>query len=369
MKQYDVAAFVWPAFSSQEIRDRIFWEEGIGEWQTVQRCRLQDQTYQWNRRPLWGYQNEADPYVMAGQIEAAFDFGVNVFIYDWYWYDGRPFLNQCLENGYLQAKNKEKVKFYIMWANHDVGMGWDVRYQEESDVRIWKGAVNRSEFEAIARIWLEKYFSSPCYYRIDDQPVLAIYDIGIFIDGLGGVKQARNALDWLRCEALRSGLNGVHIQAMLYDENSPNMSGFDGSNRMTGPQLMQALGVDSVTNYQYIHFMGADITKDYTEVSQIAASYWDCMSARYPMPYYPHVSIGWDPSPRRQSVYPYRACNNTPAHFQEALLLAREYVDQQGGTPLIILNSWNEWTETSYLQPDNVNGYGYLEAVKAVFKK
>ena len=35
--------------------------------------------------------------------------------------------------------------------------------------------------------------------------------------------------------------------------------------------------------------------------------------------------------------------------------------------PLITINSWNEWTETSYLQPDNVNGYGYVEAVKSVY--
>jgi hypothetical protein len=33
----------------------------------------------------------------------------------------------------------------------------------------------------------------------------------------------------------------------------------------------------------------------------------------------------------------------------------------------VTVNSWNEWTETSYLEPDNVNGYGYLEAVKRVF--
>ncbi len=25
-------------------------------------------------------------------------------------------------------------------------------------------------------------------------------------------------------------------------------------------------------------------------------------------------------------------------------------------------NSWNEWTETSYLQPDDLYGYGYLNA-------
>ena len=35
--------------------------------------------------------------------------------------------------------------------------------------------------------------------------------------------------------------------------------------------------------------------------------------------------------------------------------------------PLITVNSWNEWTETSYLQPDSLYGYGYLDAVKRVF--
>ena len=35
--------------------------------------------------------------------------------------------------------------------------------------------------------------------------------------------------------------------------------------------------------------------------------------------------------------------------------------------PLVTLNSWNEWTETSYLQPDDLYGYGYLDAVKRVF--
>ncbi|MDR2618079.1 MAG: glycoside hydrolase family 99-like domain-containing protein [Treponema sp.] len=32
------------------------------------------------------------------------------------------------------------------------------------------------------------------------------------------------------------------------------------------------------------------------------------------------------------------------------------------------MNSWNEWTETSYLEPDDLYGYGYLEAVRRVFR-
>lgn len=49
--------------------------------------------------------------------------------------------------------------------------------------------------------------------------------------------------------------------------------------------------------------------------------------------------------------------------------MAKEYLDShQELPPLVTINSWNEWTETSYLQPDNVYGYGYLEAIKKVFR-
>ena len=34
-KKYDVAAFVWPSYTGDEPRTRMFWPEGYGEWQTV----------------------------------------------------------------------------------------------------------------------------------------------------------------------------------------------------------------------------------------------------------------------------------------------------------------------------------------------
>ena len=65
MKQkLDVAAYIWPAYTGQEPRTRIFWPEGLGEWQTVQKAGPKFEGHQWPRKPLMGYQDEADPEVM-----------------------------------------------------------------------------------------------------------------------------------------------------------------------------------------------------------------------------------------------------------------------------------------------------------------
>ena len=71
MQKYDVAAYIWPSYTGDEPRSRMFWPEGIGEWQSVKNSAPKANGYNWGRKPLWGYVNEADPYVMEGQIAAA----------------------------------------------------------------------------------------------------------------------------------------------------------------------------------------------------------------------------------------------------------------------------------------------------------
>ena len=82
---------------------------------------------------------------------------------------------------------------------------------------------------------------------------------------------------------------------------------------------------------------------------------------------FPHLSIGWDNNPRFKEFHDNVTKNNTPENFEKALIMAKDFADKNN-INLITVNSWNEWTETSYLLPDNKNGYGYLEAIKKVFK-
>ena len=365
MSRYDVAAYIWPAYTGDEPRARIFWKEGIGEWQTVKNSVPKTPAYFWNRKPLWGYVNEADPYVMESQIACAREHGVNVLIYDWYWYDHRPFLEQCLDNGYLGAKNNDLVKFYLMWANHDANYVWNIDLSDDyKQTVVWEGMQSREEFERIAKRVIEKYFRHPSYYRIDGKPVFMIYDLVNLAKGLGGADAAAEALEWFREETVRAGFAGLHLQAAAWGMNGNNLSGVDSNGGITREQF-ERMHFDSVTHYQFAHF--ANMNRDYTEILEDVRAQYALMEQNSPT-YFPHVSIGWDNSPRFRTRIGSVTRNNTPENFEVALRLAKDYLDRHPEQHrLVTVNSWNEWTETSYLEPDTLNGYGYLEAIRRVF--
>ena len=226
-KQYDVAAYLYPAYAYNDPRLRPFWPAGMGEWETVMNMQQRNPGHYWNRRPIWGPINEADPAIMEMEIEQATKHGVNVFIFDWYWFDCRPFMETTLTDGFLKARNRDKMKFYLMWANHDVVNTWDTRISNlDPGNVIWQGSVDRDEFERLCRRNIEKFFKQPEYYKIDGKPVFMIYEVTTFIRGLGGVEQAKDALKWFRKEVKKAGFPDLELQFVAYGANY-NYSGVD----------------------------------------------------------------------------------------------------------------------------------------------
>ena len=372
--KYDIAAYVWPSYTGDEPRTRMFWPDGIGEWQTVKSATAKFEGHQWPRKPLWGYLNEADSTVMEMHIEEADTHGVNVFIYDWYWYDGRPFLENCLNDGFLKAKNRNKMKFYLMWANHNVNHLWDKRISDIEDNLIWEAHVPLEEFKAIAKRMIEKYFLLDNYYRIDNEPILMIYDLEVFLKGFPTLEEAISGVQWFQAEVQKSGLNGIHFQMCRWDSRVFNVNYEGREVEISMDQLCKLLGFKSYTHYQFVHFQ--DMNRDYKEIVADVVKDWDTYKNESTLPYFPHVSVGWDNTPRYLSHHlgdPVKGAvvkNNTPENVELAFRAAKKYVDEHPTQPpLITVNSWNEWTETSYLQPDDLYGYGYLEKIRDVFLK
>ena len=360
--RYDVAAYVWPAYQPEPRWAELgIFKAGKGEWQNVWEAVPKWEGHVQPLKPLWGYENEADPKVVEKKIDAAVSHGVNVFIYDWYWYGGRPFLEDALDKGFLGATNNGKMKFFVMWANHHVNWLWDNTAADKrwgSPRKDWLGVVTDEEFRTkLVPRWIAQYFGRPNYYRIDGKPVLMIYEVGTFVQGIGGVEKAAAAIAYLREEAAKAGFGGVHLMACDFGLKA---------------EWVKALGIDSATIYNFVHWADPAGNPDYADWAKRGAGRFDAAKGMGFKMYFPHASAGWDTNPRfpKGSVQP-TVMNSTPAKFEEALRRARDWSDRNtpsGAPHLITVNSWNEWTEGSYLEPDTINGFGYLEAVRRVFQ-
>lgn len=373
MKSYDIAAFVWPSYTGDEPRTRIFWPDGIGEWQTVKG--MTDKGYEgcrWPRVPLWGYENEADSAVMEKQIDCAVSYGVNVFIYDWYWYDNRPFLENCLNDGFLKAKNNDKMKFCLMWANHDANHLWDKRNSDKDlSTVIWSGVVTPKIFSEICDRTIEKYFKKDYYYCIDGCPVYMIFDIDNFIRSFGTSDECKKGIEEFRQKTIDAGFKGLHLQFVHWRNRVFNwLSEEDSQKGVTSSQMYDFLGADSVTSYNW--GCSTDLDGEYTDVTEnyLNAIKGECENLN--IPFYPNISVGWDNNVRFNDFVPGVVVNNTPESFRAACEKIKSFADAsiENGVmkaPFITVNSWNEWTETSYLEPDDLYGYGYLEEIKKVF--
>jgi Glycosyltransferase WbsX len=369
-----VAAYYFPNYHTGDPRNDLNKGENWAEWELVKNAQPRFPGNQQPKVPAWGYLDEKDPEVMAKKIEAAVSHGIDCFIFDWYMYEDGPFLNRCIDEGFLKAKNTETIKFALMWANHD----WvDIHpYSRGAEQKLlYPGKVSAERFEEIGDFVIREYFTKPNYWKIDGKPYFSVYDVQKFVEGFGSIEATKTAMERMSEKAIKAGLKGVHWNLVAWGnpilpvENAPSNT----------PELIKKLGFNSATSYVWIHHTQLPETQtDYNWVCDRYFEHWEKAKVEYGVPYFPNVTMGWDSSPRcdlksewANVGYPFMNTigNNTPENFKTALQLTKDkLLSDPTGPRILNINCWNEWTEGSYLEPDIVNGMKYLEAVKEVFK-
>jgi lysophospholipase L1-like esterase len=343
------------------------------EWELVKAAKPRFPGHRQPNVPLWGYVDESDPQVMAAKIAAAADHGIDAFIFDWYYYDDGPFLERPIDQGFLRATNNHRLKFGLMWANHD----WiEIHPYKRGTTQqvLFPGKVTPASFDKICDHVVKDYFLHPSYWRIEGRPYFSFYELSKLIESFGSVESTRAALETFRGKARADGLPGLHLNAVVWGQPI-----LPGEKKTADPaRLVRDLGFDSVTSYVWIHHVPLPkLQTDYNEVRDRYFAYWEKAEKMFDVPYFPNVTMGWDPSPRcfqgdefGNFGYPftYTIGGNTPERFREALeKTKRRLLAQPDGPRVLNINCWNEWTEGSYLEPDQAHGMKYLEAVKAVF--
>lgn len=383
-KEYEVAVYYFPNYHPDSINDR--WHgKGWTEWEVVKAAKPRFPGHEQPKIPSWGYYDESDPKWAEKEIDLAANNNIDCFIYDWYWYSKTgQYLQEGLEKGFLKAKNRNRMKFALMWANHD-WLNIQPATYDNNRVKLTEGKVSMALWDTISTFIVEKYFKQPNYWKIDGKPYFSIYEIATFINGLGGIDQAKQAIALLDKKTKDAGFPGVHLNIMSWMVNDRVARAIVGEHApKSAAEMLDDLSAASVSTYTYIHHL--DFSKlgfptvPYQTAFDLNKKYWNDFTKLYPKVLYtPNVSMGWDPSPRciqsdkfQEKDYPWTPVltGNTPEAFKHALQDAKDFLDRYNPKhKIVVLNSWNEWTEGSYLAPEQRYGTKYLEAIKAVFNK
>lgn len=367
-----VGVYYFPGYHTDTLNEPVH-GTGWTEWELVKRAAPRFEGHFQPKIPLWGYEDESDVAVMEKKITAAADNSINAFIFDWYWYQNEGlFLSAALDKGFLKAQNNSRLKFAIMWANHD----WPNIHpssRANRDQILHPGKVDYATFMNIAEYTVDNYFTHPSYWRVDGGLYYSIYEPDKLIAGLGGIDATADALEEFREMARKKGLGEINLNAVIWGAQIlPTEGHLDNANK-----VLERLGFNSVSTYVWIHngFPDSFPTYDYEQYARLSLERTKGIDDEFNLPHYPNVTMGWDSSPRtiqsdiyENIGYPFTPilADNSPEKFKNALYKFKNYTESRGGAVLTI-NAWNEWTEGSYLEPDRRYGYGYLDAIRSVF--
>lgn len=371
--EIQVASYYFPNYHPSDARNEKLKGKGWSEWELVKAAKPRFEGHHQPNVPLWGYTDESDPAEMAQKIDAAADHGVDAFIFDWYYYEDGLYLERALEKGFFGASNNQRLKFSLMWANHD----WiEIQPYKLGAPRtvIYPGRVSPQAFDRMADYIVATYFKHPSHWLIDGRPYFSVYDLSKLMENFGSVAATRAALDKFREKTVAAGFPGLHLNAVVWGQAI-----LPGEGKPADPaKLVKDLGFDSVTSYVWIHHVALPTfpVTDYGYVRDKYFEYWERAEGMFDVPYYPNATMGWDSSPRADQSdpfvnrgYPFMGTigGNTPEEFKTALTMMRKRLEQRPAKDRILtINCWNEWTEGSYLEPDTRHGMKYLEAVRDV---
>ena len=160
---YQAVAFNFPNYHPSPAQERYFGKNWT-EWQLLDRAVPLFTGHHQPKIPLWGSYNEADPVWAEREIQAASDAGIHAFMVDWYWYEGTQILHEQLEQGMLKARNRDKLKFAILWANLD----WRNQYPPVERAKdywdcanLYKQTYTPADMDRVVDYWLEHYLHQP----------------------------------------------------------------------------------------------------------------------------------------------------------------------------------------------------------------
>lgn len=380
-KKARVIAYYLPQFHPIPENDK-WWGKGFTEWTNVAKAKpLFKGHYQPKLPADLGFYDLRMPEIREAQAEMAREAGIEGFCYWHYWFgDGkrlieRPF-NEVLESG------KPDFPFCLGWANSSwKNTTWHKAERFTKSETLMKQTYSEEDYVNHFHDNL-KAFKDKRYILVDGKPLFVVFNPNDIPD------PKRFISIWTEL-AINNGLKGIHFVGI-----TSNLAGFKldekGNKRYYIPkkdesaapfyQRMFDKGFDAVNSrsvsraelsavgrfkkaYQSFLriYLKIDIVKkfnykDIIKYSFVSEDSWENV--------YPTLLPNWDRTARsgkKANIY----YNSTPELFEQHIKDALSVIEHKDDEhKILFLQSWNEWAEGNYVEPDLKYGHGYLDVLK-----
>lgn len=348
-----VLAMYLPQFHRVPEND-AWWGEGFTDWVSAKSAEPLFDGHAQPHVPLKeNYYNLLDKKTMQWQAELMKQYGIDgMCIYHYWFKDGRGILEKPAEN--LLKWTDINMPFCFSWANETWARSWS----RIVGANVWSNRQEPPKKSGDKAILLEQryggkdawrqhfeyllpFFQDERYIKLDGKPVFLIYNVSL----IPCLEEMREY--W--CELAKgNGFPGIYIigSNCIAGKNAGIDAQLIHEPQYTLSQLRNT-GMNSEEIERY----------EYEEVWKLLLN----TKKRENKTYFGGF-VGYDDTPRRgrEGLVIH---HQTPQIFRKYLarLLAK---NAQLENEFVFLNAWNEWGEGMHLEPDEANGYAYLEAVR-----
>ena len=357
-----IIAFYLPQYHAIPENDK-WWGKGFTEWVNLKKAKPLFEGHYQPRIPLnYHYYNLLDEKELAWQANLAKEYGIYGFCIYHYWFTGHMLLEKPTE---LLLKNKSiNIPFCLCWANES----WTRAWASKSDQFLLKQA-NGDETDWMNHFeYTLPFFKDDRYIRINGKPLYVIYRPELFpnIDRMislwnklakeKGIEGISFAYQTVQNNLLSEGAFSYRIEYQpnyaVYDLNH-NKYKFLKKIKYFLTKHLRPLNI----NLEYVHPEGL-IKRDYNDI-------WKAVLERKPTDNkaIPGAFVDWDNTPRkgnRGSLMEGFSVEKFRENLSKQLINAKENYKSD----YLFIFAWNEWTEGGYLEPDERDCYGRLEAVR-----
>lgn len=357
-------AFYLPQFHAIPENDE-WWGKGFTEWVNVKKAKPSFWGHNQPEVPIQGYYNLLDPQVMRDQAQMAKKYGIDGFCYYHYWFQGKLLLEKPLEN--MLKDEKVDIPFCFCWANENWTRTWDGL---EKHVLISQNYDENWDEMKQHFDYLLPFFKDERYIKHEGKPIIIIYK-PFLIQNIEKQIACWNEL------AQEAGFPGLywgfqypesfeypHIKK-AFDfgiEFEPLYSAWESSSLKAGKTRSNKIKY-ALTHPMYLFNLIIRNLPGLPKFISYRQTWHAILNREYEKKHMPGAFPAWDNTPRRG-----RSANvwygASPKLFSKYLSRHISRIKKEWKTEYLFINAWNEWAEGAHLEPDEHNGYAYLEAVK-----